>query len=297
MSVEKNVAYGLKRDGVAKDEVQSRVKDMLELVQLGKFGKRKPSQLSGGQRQRVALARSLIKRPKLLLLDEPLGALDKKLREETQFELINIQESLGITFVVVTHDQEEAMTLASRIAVMDEGKLIQVGEPHDIYENPNSRYVADFIGSVNLFEGKISSIKDGCATVSSGTINTDVRANFDGGSIGQEVVYAIRPEKMEIDLTAPKGADNVITGTVEDIAYMGNQSAFVIKLASGETVKISSFGSFQVREKGGRIGRNPKTGEEVPILPRRVLVFRPSHVLKDRINNTLSGGRREVENG
>ncbi len=155
MSVEKNVAYGLMRDGMAKSEAQDRVNEMLKLVQLDGFASRKPDQLSGGQRQRVALARSLIKRPKLLLLDEPLGALDKKLREETQFELINIQESLGVTFIVVTHDQEEAMTLSTRIGVMDEGEIVQVGEPHDIYEYPQSRFVADFIGSVNMFEGNV----------------------------------------------------------------------------------------------------------------------------------------------
>jgi putrescine transport system ATP-binding protein len=238
MSVEKNVAYGLKRDGVPKQEIETRVNDMLDLVQLGGFGKRKPSQLSGGQRQRVALARALIKRPKLLLLDEPLGALDKKLREETQFELINIQESLGITFVVVTHDQEEAMTLATRIAVMDMGKMVQIGTPHEIYESPDNRYVADFIGSVNLFDGKTSSVQNNLCSVSAVDTGSEMLAKCVGANIGQDVTYAIRPEKMEISKNKPE-ADNVVTGKVEDIAYMGNQSAFVVKLQSGKTVRMT----------------------------------------------------------
>src|SRR6202049_4472733 len=155
MNVEQNVAFGLKQDRVPKPEIRERVATMLDLVKLGDFAKRKPHQLSGGQRQRVALARALVKRPKLLLLDEPLGALDKKLREHTQFELVNIQEKLGVTFVVVTHDQEEAMTLASRIGVMDQGRIVQVGTPSEIYEYPNSRLVAEFIGSVNMFQGRL----------------------------------------------------------------------------------------------------------------------------------------------
>src|SRR5579864_5153995 len=155
MNVEQNVAFGLKQDRVPKREIQERVATMLDLVKLGDFAKRKPHQLSGGQRQRVALARSLVKRPKLLLLDEPLGALDKKLREHTQFELISLQQQLGVTFIVVTHDQEEAMTLATRIGVMDHGEIVQAGTPMEIYEFPNSKFVADFVGSVNMFEGKL----------------------------------------------------------------------------------------------------------------------------------------------
>src|SRR6185436_15529182 len=155
MTVENNVAFGLKQEGMPKPEIEKRVKEMLELVKLEQFAKRKPHQLSGGQRQRVALARSVAKRPKVLLLDEPLGALDKKLREETQFELMDLQQELGLTFVVVTHDQEEAMTVADRISVMDHGKIIQIAPAAEIYEAPNCRYVADFIGSVNLFEGTV----------------------------------------------------------------------------------------------------------------------------------------------
>ncbi len=167
MTVEQNVAFGLKQEGLSKDEIGSRVNDMLNLVKLGQFAKRKPHQLSGGQRQRVALARSLVKKPKLLLLDEPLAALDKKLREHTQFELINIQETLGVTFVVVTHDQEEAMTLSTRIGLMNHGEIVQVGTPSEIYEYPNSRFVSEFIGSVNMFEGRLvedepSYVRIGC---------------------------------------------------------------------------------------------------------------------------------------
>lgn len=174
MNVEKNIAYGLKRDGMAKADVKNRVEEILELVQLGEFAKRKPHQLSGGQRQRVALARSLVKKPKVLLLDEPLGALDKKLREETQFELIKIQENLGVTFVVVTHDQEEAMTLSTRLGVMNAGEIVQVGEPHDVYEYPNSRFVSGFIGSVNIFEGQVLEDSENHVVIRSQDAKSDI---------------------------------------------------------------------------------------------------------------------------
>ena len=165
MNVEKNVGYGLKHENMSDAQRKDRVRELLDLVQLGQFAARKPHQLSGGQRQRVALARALAKSPKVLLLDEPLGALDKKLREQTQFELINIQEELGVTFMVVTHDQEEAMTLASRIAIMDRGVIKQVGTPTDVYEFPTTRFTADFIGSINLFDGKVTSVKAGKARI------------------------------------------------------------------------------------------------------------------------------------
>ncbi|MDD8023372.1 MAG: ABC transporter ATP-binding protein [Paracoccaceae bacterium] len=240
MSVEKNIAYGLKRDGVPRAEIATRVTEMLSLVQLDQFAARKPHQLSGGQRQRVALARSLIKRPKLLMLDEPLGALDKKLREETQFELIKIQESLGVTFVVVTHDQEEAMTLSSRLGVMTAGKIVQIGTPHDIYEYPQTRFVADFIGSVNMFEGRI---KDDCedhATIHSADAGIDILVSHGiTGVEGQQVAVAVRPEKIAISRTAPVGLPNVVPATVEEVAYMGNLSVFRVVLASGKRVKIS----------------------------------------------------------
>jgi putrescine transport system ATP-binding protein len=203
MSVEQNVAFGLKQEGLKKDEIASRVNDMLNLVRLGQFAKRKPHQLSGGQRQRVALARALVKKPKLLLLDEPLAALDKKLREHTQFELINIQETLGVTFVVVTHDQEEAMTLSTRIGLMNHGEIVQVGTPSEIYEYPNSRFVSEFIGSVNMFEGRLvedepSYVRIGCDDL-----------------------------------------DNWASAVVRDIAYMGDMSIYLLRLDSGKVVRVT----------------------------------------------------------
>lgn len=240
MSVEKNVAYGLKRDGVSKSETADRVSEILKLVQLDGYQKRKPDQLSGGQRQRVALARALVKRPKLLLLDEPLGALDKKLREETQFELVNIQESLGVTFIVVTHDQEEAMTLATRIGVMSDGQIVQVAEPRDIYEYPVNRFVADFVGSVNMFEGTYAREETDRIFIKSDEFGGEI-ADTHGAScsIGQTVWYALRPEKIALSRKKPKSADNVVEGTVDEIAYMGVQSIYRIVLASGKTVKVT----------------------------------------------------------
>ena len=240
MNVEKNVAYGLMRDGLARSEVRDRVNDMLKLVQLEEFARRKPDQLSGGQRQRVALARSLVKQPKLLLLDEPLGALDKKLREETQFELVNIQETLGVTFIVVTHDQEEAMTLSTRIGVMDQGKIIQVGEPHEIYEFPQTRFVADFIGSVNIFEGRV--VDDAQDYVRIGSKTCDCTIHVSHGvscTENQKLWFAVRPEKISLSKKKPDGKYNIIKGVVEDIAYMGNLSVFRIKLASGKLVRVT----------------------------------------------------------
>lgn len=240
MNVEKNIAYGLKRDGLPKSEIATRVTDILSLVQMDKFATRKPHQLSGGQRQRVALARSLVKKPKLLLLDEPLGALDKKLREETQFELINIQESLGVTFVVVTHDQEEAMTLSSRIGVMTEGEIVQIGTPREIYEYPQSRFVADFIGSVNLFEGRVSVDEQDYVMISSADFGADIFvAHGISGTEGQKVAVAIRPEKIRISKSDLGGLRNQVTGRVDEIAYMGNSSVFQVVLDSGKRVRVS----------------------------------------------------------
>ncbi len=240
MSVEKNIAYGLKRDGLPKAEIATRVTDMLSLVQMDGFATRKPHQLSGGQKQRVALARSLIKKPKLLLLDEPLGALDKKLREETQFELITIQESLGVTFVVVTHDQEEAMTLSSRIGVMNAGQIVQVGTPHEIYEYPQSRFVADFIGSVNLFEGRITADHEDHVIISSPESGTDIFVPHGiSGVEGQQVALAVRPEKLQISKSPLENLRNTMKGTIEEIAYMGNESVFQVLLDSGKQVRIS----------------------------------------------------------
>ena len=241
MSVEKNIAFGLKQDGLPKNEIAERVAQMLKLVKLEKFAGRKPHQLSGGQRQRVALARSLAKRPKVLLLDEPLGALDKKLREETQFELMDLQQDLGLTFVVVTHDQEEAMTMADRIAVMAAGKVSQVATPAEIYEAPNSRFVADFIGDVNIF--------DGLAKPSDGALEIAVAEGFNirtpagqADSQGTMRGFAIRPEKIRVSREAPATPGiNSAKGEMWDIAYLGDMTVYIVKLANGQTVKASSL--------------------------------------------------------
>lgn len=240
MTVERNIAYGLLREGVKRDEAMSRVGDILKLVQMTQFARRKPHQLSGGQRQRVALARALVKQPKVLLLDEPLGALDKKLREETQFELLKIQETLGITFIVVTHDQEEAMTLSTRIGVMDDGRIVQVGEPAEIYEHPASRFVADFVGSVNLFEGRISVDEKDRLEIDShelgGTIHVGHSTNC---TLDQKVWYALRPEKVRLDRQEPADQPNRARGLVEEVLYLGGQSIYRIRLDSGKTVRAT----------------------------------------------------------
>ncbi|NKM54642.1 polyamine ABC transporter ATP-binding protein [Rhizobium anhuiense] len=242
MTVEKNIAFGLKQDGMAKDEMTDRVLQMLKLVKLEQFASRKPNQLSGGQRQRVALARSLAKRPKVLLLDEPLGALDKKLREETQFELMDLQQNLGLTFVVVTHDQEEAMTMADRIAVMSHGKVVQVATPAEIYEAPNCRFVADFIGDVNIFDGKVASSGNGTVEISVDSGLSVRVAASETPSAGSAVGFAIRPEKMRVGRTAPANASvNAAKGELWDIAYLGDMTVFHVKLQSGNIVKASSL--------------------------------------------------------
>lgn len=240
MSVEDNVAFGLKQDGVPKAERQQRVADMLKLVALDGYGKRRPQQLSGGQRQRVALARSLVKRPKLLLLDEPLGALDKKLRENTQFELINLQEKLGVTFVIVTHDQEEAMTLASRIGVMNHGRILQTGTPSDIYEYPTSKYVADFIGSVNMFEGRLVEDEPDYVRIESPELGGTVYVDHGVSSAPDAKVWvAVRPEKVRLDRERPGQPDNVFSGIVKEIAYLGDVSRYLVALDSGKLVRVT----------------------------------------------------------
>ncbi len=242
MNVAGNIAYGLRKDGIAKQEIDHRVGEMLKLVQLVEFRDRKPDQLSGGQRQRVALGRALIKQPKVLLLDEPLAALDKKLRERTQFELMNIQDELGITFVVVTHDQEEAMTLSSRIAVMDEGRFQQVGTPKEIYEFPANRYVADFIGTINTFKGKVTGIDDEHIRVASDDAGVELVAlKQQPVSVGQDVEIAVRPEKIFISKEKPENDGDVcIEGVVDDLGYLGNRSLYRIRLANGTVVQVSS---------------------------------------------------------
>ena len=252
MDVEKNVAYGLQRDGVDKEEIRLRVAEMLAMVELSEFSRRKPHQLSGGQRQRVALARALVKRPKVLLLDEPLAALDKRLREQTQFELMNIQEQLGVTFIVVTHDQEEAMTLSTRIAVMDVGKFVQIGTPTEIYEYPDSRMVADFIGSANMFEGRVTESGDDHLKVHSSDDNVEFYVDH-GYPVneGSKVWLAVRPEKIRVSKSPPdQSGANQIAGVVQDIGYLGNFSTYRIKLDSGRIMDVTVPN--QIRPKGGR---------------------------------------------
>ena len=240
MNVEQNVAFGLKQDRVPKAEIRDRVATMLDLVKLGEFAKRKPHQLSGGQRQRVALARSLVKRPKLLLLDEPLGALDKKLREHTQFELISLQDKLGVTFVVVTHDQEEAMTLASRIGVMNHGEIVQAGTPAEIYEFPSSKFVADFIGSVNIFEGKLIEDEPEYVRIGSAELGGTIYVSHGISAAPEATVWAaVRPEKIFMSTAPPEGTDNVVRGAVQDIAYLGDLSIYLVKLPTGKVVRVT----------------------------------------------------------
>ncbi len=242
MTVEQNIGYGLKQDRVGKNEIAERVDNMLSIVELSQFSKRKPHQLSGGQRQRVALARALVKNPKVLLLDEPLGALDKRLREHTQFELMNIQERLGITFIVVTHDQEEAMTLSTRIAVMDQGRFSQIGTPTDIYEYPETRFVANFIGSANMFEGRVA--ENGPDYVIVKSVRSNVSFYIDHSAAVREntaVWVALRPEKIMVSATAPEtpGEHNAVEGTVDDIGYLGNFSIYKIRLDNGRIIEIT----------------------------------------------------------
>jgi putrescine transport system ATP-binding protein len=240
MSVEQNVAFGLKQERLPREEIEKRVSEMLGIVKLNGFEKRKPHQLSGGQRQRVALARSLVKRPKVLLLDEPLGALDKKLREHTQFELVNIQERLGVTFIVVTHDQEEAMTLASRIGVMNQGYIVQVGTPHEIYEFPNSRFVAEFIGNVNMFEGRIVADEPDHVTIDSRELGGMLYVGHGVSTAPEALVWAaVRPEKMILSREPPTSEFNRGTGVIKEIAYMGDLSIYLVQLDSGKTVRVT----------------------------------------------------------
>ena len=247
LTVWDNIAFGLKRDGMPKAQIEERVTQMLDLVQLKQYAKRKPHQLSGGQQQRVALARSLAKRPKLLLLDEPLGALDAKLRERTQLELVGIIEQVGVTCVMVTHDQEEAMTMATRIGVMSEGKILQIGQPADIYETPNCRFVADFIGSVNLFKGAVTVDQPDHVVIASPECTHYVSHGITG-TAGMDVHVAIRPEKMTIQTTLPADAEreslaevghNMVDGVIEDLAYLGSLTTYHVKLQSGMVVKVT----------------------------------------------------------
>lgn len=260
LSVWDNIAFGLRRDGMAKGKIAEQVERMLGLVQLQAYGKRKPHQLSGGQQQRVALARSLAKRPQLLLLDEPLGALDKKLREQTQLELVNIIEQVGVTCVMVTHDQEEAMNMASRIAVMSEGRIAQIGKPSEIYEAPNCRFVADFIGSINLFSGSVIEDEADHVIVQSAECKHYIGHGI-SGTLGMKLSVGIRPEKITISFDDASGmcesAYNGVQGTLEDWAYLGSYTIYHIKLISGAVIKASVANSQRTAD------HEPKFGDTV----------------------------------
>ncbi|AMB86609.1 transporter [Pseudomonas agarici] len=258
MTVAQNIAFGLQQDKIPKAEVDARVAEMLKLVQMSQYAKRKPHQLSGGQRQRVALARSLAKRPKLLLLDEPMGALDKKLRSQMQLELVEIIERVGVTCVMVTHDQEEAMTMAERIAIMHLGWIAQIGSPIDIYETPTSRLVCEFIGNVNIFEGSVVDDAEGYARITSPELERNIYVGHGVSTSVQDksVTYAIRPEKLLVTTTPPQCEYNWSRGKVHDIAYLGGHSVFYVELPSGKLVQ-----SFVANAE--RQGARPTWGDEV----------------------------------
>lgn len=237
MTVEQNIAFGLKQDNLPAAEIQQRVKEMLALVHMEQFGKRKPHQLSGGQRQRVALARSLAKRPKLLLLDEPMGALDKQLRDRMQLEVVSILEQVGATCVMVTHDQEEAMTMAGRIAIMNKGQFVQIGEPEELYEHPNSRYSAEFIGSVNIFEGILQETLEDGLVINCPMLKHNIKVDYDSPAVeGVPVMVALRPEKIRLCEEIPDDGYNFAVGEVADIAYLGDLSIYHVRLHSGQII-------------------------------------------------------------
>jgi putrescine transport system ATP-binding protein len=250
LTVESNVAFGLKQDGLPRPEISARVDEMLALVKLDGFQRRKPHQLSGGERQRVALARALVKRPRLLLLDEPLAALDKKLRGETQFELMHLKDRLGLTFMIVTHDQEEAMTVADRIGVMDRGRLIQVAPPSEIYEQPNSRWVADFIGDVNLIEGRVVAVDASSTTIESASAGKVRAAAAPEAKPGDIVWVALRPEKLRIGREPPAHADeNCVAGRVWDIGYLGDLSTYKVRLDNGFVMQAAAANMTRLIER------------------------------------------------
>jgi putrescine transport system ATP-binding protein len=250
MNVESNIGFGLRQEGMPKADIEARVGEAMAMVELTKFAKRKPSQLSGGQQQRVALARAIAKKPRIMLLDEPLGALDKRLRQQAQFELMSIQESTGTTFIIVTHDQEEAMTVSSRIAVMDHGKFAQVATPGEIYEAPQSRYCASFIGDVNILEGKVASVSDDYADIVWANGNAHFRALARGPlTKGQQVWLALRPEKLRISLEKPHDAVNAIPGKVSDIGYLGSISHYHVNVAPGVRVTALRANAAQTVEQ------------------------------------------------
>ncbi len=248
MTVENNIAFGLKQQKMPPEQREKRIEQMLRLLHIEELRSRKPDQLSGGQRQRVALARSLARLPKLLLLDEPLGALDKRLRENTQFELMNLQEELGITFVTVTHDQEEAMTMSSRIAVMHEGRILQIDTPSGIYEYPNCRFVADFVGSINLFAGKVVDCENGDVMIEGNEGDQYRMHSHHPMAIGLQVIVAVRPEKIRL-ASDVADAPNRVRGIVQDIAYLGDVSIFHVKLNAGQKVQMTLTNTRPITEQ------------------------------------------------
>ncbi|AIO67985.1 ABC transporter ATP-binding protein [Burkholderia oklahomensis] len=258
MTVEANVAFGLKQEGVPKAELKERVRDALELVQMARYASRKPHQLSGGQQQRVALARSLVKRPKLLLLDEPMSALDKQIRQRTQIELVNILDKVGVTCIMVTHDQEEAMTMASRLAVMSEGQIVQIGTPHEVYEYPNCRFSAEFIGSTNLFEGTTVEDEPDHVFIESPDLPCRLYVNHGiTGPLGMPVTVSVRPERIALTRKPADGAYNWGHGVVTNVAYMGGYSLYHVKLDSGKIV-IANVSSLAIADLD-----SPGWGDEI----------------------------------
>jgi putrescine transport system ATP-binding protein len=239
MNVADNVAFGLGQDGLPKEEKRARVAEMLSLVRLESHARRKPHQLSGGERQRVALARALAKHPKLLLLDEPLAALDRKLREETQLELVALQRRLGITFVMVTHDQDEAMTMSDRLAVMDKGRVLQIGAPNEVYESPSCRHVAQFLGAANVFEGRVEGIEGEMANVRCSGIERALQVPSSAARLGAAITFAVRPEKIVI-VDGPAVEGNAVAGIVDDIAYKGDVSIVHVRLGDGRSIRIQA---------------------------------------------------------
>ncbi|MEO9903472.1 ABC transporter ATP-binding protein [Nisaea sp.] len=245
MSVAANVAFGLKRDGIGGAELESRVAETLAQLELAEFANRRPHQLSGGQRQRVALARAIVKRPKLLLLDEPLGALDKRLRENAQYQLMKLADDTGITMIVVTHDQEEAMVLSTRSAVMDKGQVRQIGTPSDLYERPESRFVAAFLGNITLFDGSVAAIRDGIAELRVGGLDESLFSTAGSVSVGSRAALAVRPEKVRIGHQghAPEGQINKLSGVVEGLAYLGDITSYRVRTDHGTLVEVTRANS------------------------------------------------------